>query len=285
MMTFEELKLKMDQQNYIYDDTLATVLYVALTLGRPLLIEGAAGVGKTEIAKVHATKYKNWNLWTKETPLSEGDAGYYAKWNGVSDLGWYNGQQNAKSVFEEINAKYYGDNTDVNKNHLVYEVKISKEYAKTEYGVTEDKIEYIHFGLWSYYLAGVQARIGWGWEVSQDVSLATDLILPVNNDSYDLDDHLICIRLLDQDPATTTTTTSSATTTTTPPVVTTTTAPVTTTTTAPATTTTAAATTAAATTAATTEPSSGGCGSAMAISAAALIPALGIAFVTKKKED
>ena len=52
MMTIEELKLKMDQQNYIYDDTLATVLYVALTLGRPLLIEGAAGVGKTEIAKV-----------------------------------------------------------------------------------------------------------------------------------------------------------------------------------------------------------------------------------------
>ena len=54
MMTFEELKLKMDQQNYIYDDTLATVLYVALTLNRPLLIEGAAGVGKTEIAKVMA---------------------------------------------------------------------------------------------------------------------------------------------------------------------------------------------------------------------------------------
>ena len=45
----------MDQANYIYDDTLATVLYVALQLGRPLLIEGAAGVGKTEIAKVMAS--------------------------------------------------------------------------------------------------------------------------------------------------------------------------------------------------------------------------------------
>ena len=51
-MKFEELKQKMDEAHYIYDDTLATVLYVALTLGRPLLIEGAAGVGKTEIAKV-----------------------------------------------------------------------------------------------------------------------------------------------------------------------------------------------------------------------------------------
>ena len=54
-MKIEELKQKMDEAHYIYDDTLATVLYVALQLGRPLLIEGAAGVGKTEIAKVMAS--------------------------------------------------------------------------------------------------------------------------------------------------------------------------------------------------------------------------------------
>ncbi len=53
-MDIQELKQKMDQERYIYDETLATVLYVALQLGRPLLIEGAAGVGKTEIAKVMA---------------------------------------------------------------------------------------------------------------------------------------------------------------------------------------------------------------------------------------
>ena len=53
-MTLEELKEKLDQAHYIYDDTLATVLYVSLILGRPLLIEGAAGVGKTEVAKVMA---------------------------------------------------------------------------------------------------------------------------------------------------------------------------------------------------------------------------------------
>ena len=53
-MTLEELKQKLDQYNYVYDETLVTVLSVALALGRPLLIEGAAGVGKTEIAKVMA---------------------------------------------------------------------------------------------------------------------------------------------------------------------------------------------------------------------------------------
>ena len=50
-----ELKQKLDEARYIYDETLATVLAVALQLGRPLLIEGAAGVGKTEIAKVMAS--------------------------------------------------------------------------------------------------------------------------------------------------------------------------------------------------------------------------------------
>ena len=54
-MDLTTLRQKMDEARYIYDDTLATVLYVALQLGRPLLIEGAAGVGKTEIAKVMAS--------------------------------------------------------------------------------------------------------------------------------------------------------------------------------------------------------------------------------------
>ena len=53
-MDLTNLKQKMDEAHYIYDETLATVLAVSLELGRPLLIEGAAGVGKTEIAKVMA---------------------------------------------------------------------------------------------------------------------------------------------------------------------------------------------------------------------------------------
>ena len=54
-MNLEQLKVKLDEARYICDDTMATVLAVALALGRPLLIEGAAGVGKTEVAKVMAS--------------------------------------------------------------------------------------------------------------------------------------------------------------------------------------------------------------------------------------
>lgn len=38
--------------NYVADRSLATALFLALSLGRPLFLEGEAGVGKTEIAKV-----------------------------------------------------------------------------------------------------------------------------------------------------------------------------------------------------------------------------------------
>ena len=41
--------------DYICDRSLATVLYLALKMGRPLFLEGEAGVGKTEIAKVLAS--------------------------------------------------------------------------------------------------------------------------------------------------------------------------------------------------------------------------------------
>jgi len=40
------------QQNYICDRKLATVIYLALQMEKPLLLEGEAGVGKTELAKV-----------------------------------------------------------------------------------------------------------------------------------------------------------------------------------------------------------------------------------------
>ncbi len=41
--------------DYIADRSLATVLYLALKMGRPLFVKGEAGVGKTQIAKVLAS--------------------------------------------------------------------------------------------------------------------------------------------------------------------------------------------------------------------------------------
>lgn len=53
--TIDDLQATLRDQLYIADRGLATAIYLALKLGRPLFLEGEAGVGKTEVAKVLAT--------------------------------------------------------------------------------------------------------------------------------------------------------------------------------------------------------------------------------------
>ena len=50
----ERIKMKMAEQQYVASDEIATVIYLAEALGKPVLVEGPAGVGKTELGKVWA---------------------------------------------------------------------------------------------------------------------------------------------------------------------------------------------------------------------------------------
>ena len=50
--SIEATQEMLSKGHYVADRSLATALYLALKLGRPLFLEGEAGVGKTEIAKV-----------------------------------------------------------------------------------------------------------------------------------------------------------------------------------------------------------------------------------------
>lgn len=49
-----DVREKLSQEQYIASDEIATVVYLAQSLGKPILAEGPAGVGKTELAKVWA---------------------------------------------------------------------------------------------------------------------------------------------------------------------------------------------------------------------------------------
>ena len=46
-----QIQRMLEQQVYVTDAAVATALYLSMALGKPLLVEGPAGVGKTEIAK------------------------------------------------------------------------------------------------------------------------------------------------------------------------------------------------------------------------------------------
>jgi MoxR-like ATPase len=59
--TVAEVRSALDANNYLASDGLATSVFLAMSLNRPLLLEGEAGVGKTELAKVLA-KIRNSEL-------------------------------------------------------------------------------------------------------------------------------------------------------------------------------------------------------------------------------
>src|SRR6476660_3944140 len=50
----DEVRAALAEHGYLADEGLATSIFLAMTLRRPLLLEGEAGVGKTEVAKVLA---------------------------------------------------------------------------------------------------------------------------------------------------------------------------------------------------------------------------------------
>jgi len=53
-LTIEKIQEVLRKQQYICDRSLATVVFLSIHLGKPVLLEGEAGVGKTEVAKVLA---------------------------------------------------------------------------------------------------------------------------------------------------------------------------------------------------------------------------------------
>lgn len=53
--SIESVQQSLLEHHYVADRSLATVIFLALKLGKPLFLEGEAGVGKTEVAKVLAS--------------------------------------------------------------------------------------------------------------------------------------------------------------------------------------------------------------------------------------
>lgn len=54
LSTIDDIQKALHEQSYVTDRSLATTIFLALKMGRPVFLEGEAGVGKTEVAKVLA---------------------------------------------------------------------------------------------------------------------------------------------------------------------------------------------------------------------------------------
>lgn len=106
-LTLEELRTRLTAQNYIVDDELLVTLYVSLQLGRPLLIEGEAGVGKTEVAKAMAAALGRELVRLQcYEGLDESKALY--EWNYQKQLLAIQVNMNQKNT-EELTAELFGE--------------------------------------------------------------------------------------------------------------------------------------------------------------------------------
>ncbi|MBQ2765233.1 MAG: MoxR family ATPase [Firmicutes bacterium] len=105
-ITLNELKDRLEAEKYIADDSIIIPLFLALKLGKPLLITGAAGVGKTEIAKVVA-KIFDMDLIRLQCyeGLDENKALY--EWNYQKQLLHIQSQNNACARDEDIFSEDY----------------------------------------------------------------------------------------------------------------------------------------------------------------------------------
>ena len=95
-----EILERLEAEEYIADPAIATSVYLATKLGRPLLIEGRAGVGKTEVANV-LTKVLDTNLIRLQCYEGLDVTTALYEWNYPKQLLWIKLDENASRTTEE----------------------------------------------------------------------------------------------------------------------------------------------------------------------------------------
>jgi MoxR-like ATPase len=106
--TLPQIQALLQNRGYIADEYVAMSVFLAMQLNKPLLIEGPAGVGKTEIAKVMAAAL-NTNLIRLQCyeGLDANHAIY--EWNYQQQLLFLKISENSKQSFEGIEQTIFGD--------------------------------------------------------------------------------------------------------------------------------------------------------------------------------
>ncbi|MGI6685984.1 MAG: AAA family ATPase [Bacillota bacterium] len=106
VFSVQELKEKFEQENYICDEDILVPVYLSLKLNKPLLITGAPGVGKTEIAKVLSKVLKTELIRLQcYEGLDENKALY--EWNYQKQLLHIQSHRNNSEAGEDIFSREY----------------------------------------------------------------------------------------------------------------------------------------------------------------------------------
>ncbi|MDY6864120.1 MAG: MoxR family ATPase [Thermodesulfobacteriota bacterium] len=104
----EDIQKSMRKQKYITDRDLATTIYLSRALGKPILLEGEAGVGKTEVAKVMAGVF-NANLIRLQCYEGLDVSTALYEWNYPKQMVGIKMEELAKSSKKEIESTIFSE--------------------------------------------------------------------------------------------------------------------------------------------------------------------------------
>ena len=107
-MSYRDLQERLGRVGYIADETLSMALYLAMALKRPLLLEGEAGVGKTEIAKALAGIEKKRLIRLQCYEGLDANAAIY-EWNYQRQLLSIKAHEGRKGDADEVEAHIFSE--------------------------------------------------------------------------------------------------------------------------------------------------------------------------------
>jgi len=98
----------LERESYIADAAVATSVWLATSLGRPLLVEGHAGVGKTEIAKVLARALRTDLIRLQCYEGLDATTALY-EWNYPRQMLWLRLAESTELTIEEKESSIFGE--------------------------------------------------------------------------------------------------------------------------------------------------------------------------------
>jgi MoxR-like ATPase len=179
----DDVRSRLEASGYLTDESIATVVYLADRLGKPLLVEGPAGTGKTELSKAvaSATASKLIRLQCYEG-VDEARALY--EWNNKKQLRRIQAEQGREKSWEEVETDIFGEEFLLERPLLA---AIRNEGATTLLIDEIDKVDFEFEGLLLELLSDFQVSIP---EMGTVVARQIPFVVLTSNNSRELSEAL-----------------------------------------------------------------------------------------------